>query len=103
VQFQWSSWLAPLASVRGSSAARFWRNGSVPAKAMEQLRVEPARLMMEQGRHSMDDVARETGFAGRERMRRAFIRAFGQPPQAIRRNARLGESTGVPVQRPHRC
>jgi transcriptional regulator GlxA family with amidase domain len=34
-------------------------------------------------------VARETGFADRERMRRAFLRAFGQPPQVIRRNARV--------------
>jgi transcriptional regulator GlxA family with amidase domain len=63
--------------------------GRSPAKAVEQLRVEAARLMMEQGRHSMDDVARETGFADRERMRRAFLRAFGQPPQTIRRNLRL--------------
>jgi transcriptional regulator GlxA family with amidase domain len=43
--------------------------------------------MMEQGRHPIDVVATETGFADRERMRRAFVRAFGQPPQAIRRNA----------------
>jgi transcriptional regulator GlxA family with amidase domain len=32
-------------------------------------------------------VARETGFVDRERMRRAFLRAFGQPPAVIRRNA----------------
>jgi transcriptional regulator GlxA family with amidase domain len=65
--------------------------GRSPAKAVEQLRVEAARVMMEQGRHSMDQVARETGFADRERMRRAFVRAFGQTPQAIRRNVRLGQ------------
>jgi transcriptional regulator GlxA family with amidase domain len=33
-------------------------------------------------------VAEQTGFADRDRMRRAFLRAFGQPPQVIRRNAR---------------
>ncbi|UEM19914.1 GlxA family transcriptional regulator [Skermanella mucosa] len=65
--------------------------GRSPAKAVEQLRVEAARLMMEQGRHSMDEVARETGFADRDRMRRAFVRAFGQPPQTIRRNDRLSQ------------
>jgi AraC-like DNA-binding protein len=43
---------------------------------------------MEHGRHSMDVVARETGFSDRDRMRRAFLRAFGQPPQVIRRNSR---------------
>jgi transcriptional regulator GlxA family with amidase domain len=33
--------------------------------------------------------ARQTGCADRDRMRRAFLRAFGQPPQVIRRNARV--------------
>jgi len=44
--------------------------------------------MMEQTRHPIDTVAQQTGFADRDRMRRAFLRAFGQPPQVIRRNAR---------------
>jgi transcriptional regulator GlxA family with amidase domain len=59
-----------------------------PAKAVENLRLEAARLMMEQSRHPIDVIARQTGFADRDRMRRAFLRAFGQPPQVIRRNAR---------------
>jgi transcriptional regulator GlxA family with amidase domain len=59
--------------------------GQSPAKAIERLRVESARLMMESGRHSIDVVATETGFGDRERMRRAFLRAFGQPPQVIQR------------------
>ena len=59
--------------------------GQSPAKAIESLRVESARLMMETGRHSIDVVATETGFGDRERMRRAFLRAFGQPPQVIQR------------------
>jgi transcriptional regulator GlxA family with amidase domain len=62
--------------------------GQSPAKAVENLRVEAARLVMEHGRHPIDVIARQTGFADRDRMRRAFLRAFGQPPQAIRRNAR---------------
>ena len=62
--------------------------GQSPAKAVENIRVEAARLMMEQGRHSMDVIADETGFGDRERMRRAFLRTLGQPPQAIRRNSR---------------
>jgi transcriptional regulator GlxA family with amidase domain len=59
-----------------------------PAKAIENLRVEAARSMIETGRHTLDVVATETGFVDPERMRRAFLRAFGQPPQAIRRAAR---------------
>ncbi|MFM0042508.1 GlxA family transcriptional regulator [Paraburkholderia sediminicola] len=59
-----------------------------PAKAIEALRVEAARTMLEAGRHSMEAVAADTGFIDTERMRRAFLRAFGQPPQAIKRAAR---------------
>ncbi|TCL68415.1 GlxA family transcriptional regulator [Rhizobium sp. BK251] len=75
-------------SPRQFSRAFSAETGQSPAKAIESLRVEAARLLMEQGRHSIDVIARETGFADRERMRRAFLRAFGQPPQAMRRNAR---------------
>lgn len=74
-------------SPRQFSRAFRAETGQSPAKAVENLRLEAARLMMEQGRHPIDAVANETGFADRERMRRAFLRAFGQPPQAIRRNA----------------
>jgi len=76
-------------SLRQFSRAFHAETGQSPAKAVEKLRVEAARIMMEEGRHPIDVVARETGFADRDRMRRAFLRAFGQPPQVIRRNARL--------------
>ncbi len=79
-------------SPRQFSRAFRAETGQSPAKAVENLRVEAARLMMEQGRHPIDVVANETGFADRERMRRAFLRAFGQPPQAMRRNARLASA-----------
>src|SRR5882762_3896151 len=75
-------------SPRQFSRAFRAETGQSPAKAVENLRVETARLMMEQSRHSIDVIARQTGFADRYRMRRAFLRAFGQPPQVIRRNAR---------------
>jgi len=75
-------------SPRQFSRAFRAETGQSPAKAVENLRVEAARLMMEQGRHPIDVISRQTGFADRDRMRRAFLRAFGQPPQLIRRNAR---------------
>jgi transcriptional regulator GlxA family with amidase domain len=75
-------------SPRQFSRAFRAETGQSPAKAVENLRLEAARLMMEQSRHPIDIIARQTGFADRDRMRRAFLRAFGQPPQAIRRNAR---------------
>jgi AraC-like DNA-binding protein len=55
-----------------------------PGKVIERMRVEAARLMMEQRRHPIEVIARQTGFEDRGRMRRASLRAFGQPPQAIR-------------------
>jgi transcriptional regulator GlxA family with amidase domain len=72
-------------SPRQFSRAFRAETGQSPAKAIETLRLEAARLMMEEGRHPIEVVARETGFASRERMRRAFLRAYGQPPQAVRR------------------
>ena len=62
--------------------------GHSPAKAVETLRVEAARTMLEQGNHAIDVVARENGFDDPERMRRAFLRAYGMPPQAIKRQLR---------------
>src|SRR5207237_183551 len=47
-----------------------------------------ARLRWERSRQRVGVIARETGFADRDRMRRAFRRAFGQAPQVLRRNAR---------------
>ncbi|MNR88113.1 HTH-type transcriptional regulator CdhR [compost metagenome] len=83
--------LAEAASLSPRQFSRAFRaeTGQSPAKAVEHMRVEAARLMMEDGRHSMDIIAAETGFSDRERMRRAFLRVLGQPPQAIRRNAKV--------------
>lgn len=62
--------------------------GQSPAKAIEGLRLEAARLMIEQSTHPLDVVARETGFRDRRHMREAFLRSFGIPPQAVRREVR---------------
>ena len=63
--------------------------GRSPAKAVESLRVEAARGMLEQGHDSIDEVARENGFTSRDHMRRAFLRSYGAPPQALRRQAHV--------------
>jgi len=83
-----------LAKVANLSPRQFSRafqtaTGRSPAKAIESLRVESARWMMEQRDDSIDAVARETGFTSRDHMRRAFLRVYGQPPQAVRRQARV--------------
>lgn len=81
--------LAVAARLSSRQFSRAFRDetGQTPAKAVERLRVEAARQMLEQGRHTIETIAYETGFADRERMRRAFLRTIGQPPQAVRRNA----------------
>ena len=83
-----------LAEVASLSPRQFSRvftaeTGQSPAKAVEGLRLEAARLMIESSRHPLDVVARETGFRDRRHMREAFMRGFGIPPQAVRREARI--------------
>ncbi|RFU44884.1 GlxA family transcriptional regulator [Paraburkholderia sp. DHOC27] len=79
--------LAEAARLSPRQFSRVFREetGHSPAKAVERLRVEAARLMMETSRHPIEVIARETGFGDRERMRQAFLRAFGQTPQTIQR------------------
>ncbi|HGA2315729.1 GlxA family transcriptional regulator [Pseudomonas shirazica] len=78
--------LAKVARLSPRQFSRVFREetGKSPAKAIEILRVESARVMMETSRHPIEVIARETGFKDRERMRQAFLRAFGKPPQLMR-------------------
>jgi transcriptional regulator GlxA family with amidase domain len=82
-----------LAEVAHLSPRQFSRafkaeTGQSPAQAVENLRVEAARALIDDGRLALGVVARETGFNDPERMRRAFLRTLGQPPQSVRRVAR---------------
>ena len=81
--------LADAASLSPRQFSRVFREetGQSPAKAVEMLRLEAARVMLEDGRHSLDLVARDTGFADRDRMRRAFLRGYGEPPTSLRRHS----------------
>jgi transcriptional regulator GlxA family with amidase domain len=82
-----------LADRAGMSPRNFHRaftaeTGATPAKAVERLRLEAARSLVEGGEEPVEAIAIKTGFGDPERMRRAFVRAFGQPPQGLRRAAR---------------
>ncbi|SFL75983.1 GlxA family transcriptional regulator [Methylobacterium pseudosasicola] len=61
--------------------------GTSPAKAVETIRVEAAKLLLEQSRLPVEQVAREVGFANRERLRRSFVRVYGEAPRVVRRAA----------------
>jgi transcriptional regulator GlxA family with amidase domain len=60
--------------------------GATPAKVVEGLRLEAARVAVETSHHSLERIAASTGFGDPSRMRRAFVRAFGMPPQEMRRS-----------------
>ena len=62
--------------------------GETPAKAVERLRTEAAHAKVIETTASIESIARHAGFESAERMRRAFIRLYGQPPQAVRRISR---------------
>lgn len=81
--------LAESASLSVRQFTRLFRSetGTTPAKAVEALRVEAAKLMLEQSRLPIDQIAREVGFANRERMRLAFTRVRGEVPRSIRNEA----------------
>ena len=82
-----------LAERAGMSSRHFARafiaeTGTTPSKAIERLRIEVARARVQSTSEAIERVAETTGFGDPERMRRAFIRTFGQPPQSLRRAAR---------------
>ncbi|MDM0078113.1 GlxA family transcriptional regulator [Variovorax sp. J2P1-59] len=82
-----------LASVAHLSSRQFSRvftteTGRSPAKAVEGLRVEAARLLIEKSRHSLDTIARDTGFRDRRHMREVFLRNLGVSPQSVRSGVR---------------
>jgi transcriptional regulator GlxA family with amidase domain len=81
--------LAQAACLSPRQFSRVFRRetGMSPAKAVESLRLEAARLMLEQGRLPIGAIARNTGFGDRECMRRSFLRTYGQSPQSIRNAA----------------
>jgi len=62
--------------------------GQSPARAIERMRAEHARLLVEADHSPIERIADKTGFVDPERMRRAFLRTFGEAPQAIKRAAR---------------
>ncbi len=83
-------------SPRHFARAFLAETGMTPAKAVERLRLEAARERIETGAEPIEGVASHTGFGDPERMRRAFLRAFGQPPQALRRASRVNSAPASP-------
>ncbi|WP_296038371.1 GlxA family transcriptional regulator [uncultured Agrobacterium sp.] len=80
--------VADLADKAGMSLRSFSRHyreqtGVTPSKALEEMRLETARRLLEQAQ-PVSRAARRAGFGSEETLRRLFQRRFGVSPQAYR-------------------
>ncbi|MDH7794582.1 transcriptional regulator GlxA family with amidase domain [Beijerinckia sp. GAS462] len=80
--------LPTLAAQAHMSARSFSRHyahetGITPARAIEQIRVEAARRLLEE-RASVAQTSKRCGFGSEETMRRSFLRLLNVSPQAYR-------------------
>ncbi len=83
--------LAKRANLSERSFARAFRReiGQTPAAYVEALRVERARMLLQDGAPSLEAVAQASGFASAEVLRRAFHRRVGVGPAAYRERFHL--------------
>ena len=74
--------LAAQAGMSPRNFARVFRAQfeTTPARYVERARVERARRLLEDARHTLDEVADQCGFGSSERMRKSFQRAIGIAP-----------------------
>jgi transcriptional regulator GlxA family with amidase domain len=91
--------LAEQANMSPRSFSRHYRQatGRTPARAIEDIRIEAARRMLEQGL-SVGRVSQRCGFGSDETMRRSFLKRFGTSPQAYRE--RFAEMDGQSLSNP---
>ena len=61
--------------------------GETPARALQRMRAEVAHAELTSTSASIEVIARRAGFPSAERMRRVFVKLYGQPPRAVQRNA----------------
>jgi transcriptional regulator GlxA family with amidase domain len=78
-----------LAEVAAMSPRNFSRQfqksvGRTPAKAVEQIRIEVAKSLVESTDLNLEKIAERSGFSNGEIMRRAFVRTFGRAPRGLR-------------------
>jgi transcriptional regulator GlxA family with amidase domain len=72
-------------SPRNFARAYAKKRGCTPAKAVEAIRVETARRLLEETEDRIESIAENSGFSSEEQMRCAFIRILGIPPREYRK------------------
>ncbi|MDB3935603.1 DJ-1/PfpI family protein [Granulosicoccus sp.] len=83
--------LASQANMSSRNFSRLYRVecGTTPAKAVESMRIEFARQLLEGSKYSIAKIAEVSGFKDDERMRRAFIRQLNVSPIDYRNRFRF--------------
>ncbi|MCY1015850.1 GlxA family transcriptional regulator [Pyxidicoccus sp. MSG2] len=79
--------MARRASMSPRNFARVYKQktGRTPAKAVEVLRLEAARRLLEESKRNVDQIARMCGFGNEERMRVTFQRNLSTSPRDYRK------------------
>lgn len=85
--------LATQAGMSARNFARVYSNvmGTTPGKAVEAMRIENARDLLETTSKSLKQIATLCGFREEDRMRRAFLRTLRVTPSEYRQNFRSAE------------
>ncbi len=91
-----------LAAQVGMSRRTFMRaylttTGRTPAKTIETMRLDAARMALEATNKTVKQIARETGFGDEERMRRVFQRQLGVSPADYRARFSLRTRVRIPT------
>ena len=87
--------LAERAAVSARTLSRLFRRetGTSPARFVARARVGLARALLERTGLGVEAVAACSGFAAARRMRRAFRRALGAAPRAVRPALTRGQTS----------
>lgn len=72
-------------SLRNFSRAYTSKRGRTPAKAVEAIRLDTARRLLEESDQRIDSVAGKCGYAGEEQLRAAFARVLAISPREYRK------------------
>lgn len=82
--------LAARARLSPRHFARAFRSetGTTPGRYVERVRLEHARMLLEDSGDGIEEISRATGYGTAEAMRRAFVKALGAGPAEYRRRFR---------------
>ena len=90
-----AAWARQAAMSTRTFARRFRaETGVTPHRWLLEQRVGAARLLLEEGDESVDEVARRCGFGSAAALRQHFLRLVGTTPTAYRRTFRGARSPG---------